>query len=252
MTAGCLSRSRAARGSSRSAKRADSRPDRCAVSDSIRLLLADDHTLLRETLCARLRDEADIEVLAAAGDADEALRLATEHRPDVVLLDIDMPGIISFDAAREIRHRSAGTKVVFLSAFANDRHIESALRAGAISYLTKDEPVETVIDAIRRAARGVGYFSPRIRERLTIDAGNHVTLTREGDAAGPRLASLTDRELEVLRYLARGMAKKEIAKIIHRSYSTVDKHVENLMNKLDIHDRVELARFAIREGLAQP
>jgi DNA-binding NarL/FixJ family response regulator len=163
-------------------------------------------------------------------------------------MDVDMPGRACFEVAKEIRERLENTRVIFLSAFFNDRYIESALKAGAIGYVTKDEPPEMIVEAIRKATRGVSHFSSKVRSRLTVGAQDRVTLKSAGH---PRIAQLTDRELELLRYLARGMSKKEISRVIHRSYNTVDKHIENLMTKLDIHDRVELARFAIREGLVE-
>ena len=115
--------------------------------------------------------------------------------------------------------------------------------------LTKDEPIETVIEAIRMAVTNGAYFSPRVRSRLVVDPDKGLTLE---DAGNTKASTLTPRELEVLRYLARGMSKKEIAGQMYRSISTVDKHVENLMRKLGIHDRVEIARYAIREGLVEP
>ncbi len=213
------------------------------------ILLADDHALFRENLRDRLNCEEDLTVVATASTADEALVLAQELEPNVVVLDIDMPGVTSFSVAKEIRTRSESTQILFLSAFSKDLYIEEALDADAISYLTKHETPDVVIRAVRQAAKGFAYFSPMVQSRLIVDSENRVRLS---SASATRTSSLTPREREVLRYLARGLSKKEIAATMHRSYSTIDKHAENLMAKLNIHDRVELARFAIREGLSEP
>ncbi|RKY21605.1 MAG: DNA-binding response regulator [Planctomycetota bacterium] len=217
------------------------------MSDVIGVLLVDDHALLRESLADRLATEPGLKVLGTASGAEDALELLDELRPDVVLLDIDMPGTSCFDAARSIRSRQPQARVVFLSAFSNDRYIESALEAHATGYVTKDERPSVVIQAVRSAAADVAYFSPKIQARLVVDTdGLHLT----GGSAS-RSSLLTLRELEVLRQLSRGLSKKEIATLLDLSVKTVSRHAENLMAKLDIHDRVELARFAIREGLAE-
>lgn len=215
-----------------------------------KILLVDDHTLMRETLRDRINQESGLQVVGTAASADEAVRLAGALSPNVVVMDIDMPGRLCFDAARDIVAMNRQTKMIYLSAFFSDRYIRDALWAHAVSYLTKDEPPQVVINAIRKAAHGLSYFSPSVQNRLVIDPNNNLTLDDESTPS-TKTDMLTRRELEMLRYLARGLSKKEIAATIHRSYGTVDKHVEKLMNKLDIHDRVELARFAIREGLAE-
>ncbi len=211
------------------------------------ILLVDDHALLRETLRERLSREPDLRVVATATDAGEAIRLAAEHRPDVVLMDIDMPGQSCFEAANLIKRSQPGTSILFLSAFFHDRYIESALAAQASGYITKDEHPDAIVKALRLAADDVAYFSPKVQDRLVIDASG-VKLAGTGKSRG---SLLTARELEVLRYLARGLPKKELAQLMHVSVKTVSRHTENLMEKLDIHDRVELARYAIREGLAE-
>ena len=139
------------------------------------------------------------------------------------------------------------TSLIFLSAFFHDRYIESALTAQASGYVTKDERPEVIVAAIRSAAADVAYFSPRVQSRLVIEQSG-VRLSTGGTS---RASLLTARELEVLRYIALGRTKKEIAGTMDLSVSTVSRHAEHLMAKLDIHDRVELARFAIREGLAE-
>jgi DNA-binding NarL/FixJ family response regulator len=218
------------------------------MNKPIQVLLVDDHQLLRESLRGMLESSGDIQVVGSLGSAEEALKAALQFRPQVVLMDIDMPGRLCFEVAREIKQALPDTHVVFLSAFSNDRYIEDALRADATGYLTKDQSSAELAAAIRSAAAGIATFSERVRARLVLDAGGEMRL-ESGTAT--RSSALTQRELEVLRYVARGLSKKEIAALLDRSPATVERHTENLMAKLDIHDRVELARFAIREGLAE-
>lgn len=213
------------------------------------ILIADDHALLLEAVGDRLEREADFTVVARVYNADDAVDMAQHHKPDVVLLDIDLPGKASFDAARQIKAERPETHIIYLSAFSSDRYIEDALRSGCSGYLTKDEPIETVIEAIRSAINNGAYYSTRVRDRLVFDPQKGLTLQNDGVT---KASILTPRELEILRLLAQGMSKKQIAGEVHRSVSTIDKHVENLMRKLEIHDRVELARYAIREGLIEP
>ena len=216
------------------------------MSEPITVVLADDHALVRNMLKKHLDDEHDIHVIAVAANADEVLA-AAGMMPDVVVMDIDMPGTSCFEAARSMQRASPGTRTLFLSAFFNDAYIDQALAVEAAGYLTKTEPPETVSSAIRTAHAGGRHFSDQVTARIVVQEDG---LRLRGDAHS-RTAMLTDRELEVLRYVARGMSQKEIAQLIHRSEGTVHKHAKNIMAKLAIHDRVELARFAIREGLAE-
>lgn len=217
------------------------------MEESIAVLLVDDHALLRDTLRTRLDAEPDIVVAGTAANADEAIAKAIRLKPDIILMDIDMPGQLAFSAAEQIKRQLDGTRIVFLSAFFHDRFIESALAARATGYVTKDEPPEVVIKAIRLAASGIAYFSPCVQSRLVVEADGVKIDTH----ARSRTSTLTARELEVLRYVARGLPKKEIGALMYISPKTVDRHTDNLMRKLNIHDRVQLTRFAIREGLAE-
>ncbi|MBI1373084.1 MAG: response regulator [Phycisphaera sp.] len=217
-------------------------------ADKVKLILVDDHSLLRQSLADRLNAEIDFDVVAQLESADDAVRTVVELRPDVVLMDIDMPGVTSFDAAEQINSRRPETRIIFLSAFFNDRYIEQALRVEAKGYLIKSSTMSTVIKAIRQVAQGRVYFSDEVRDRIVVDAKG---IRLSPKAPQTRVSTLTPRELEVLRYLARGLSKKEIAQTMHISAKTVEGHTEKVMNKLDIHDRVELARFAIREGLVE-
>lgn len=215
------------------------------MSKNISVLIADDHDSVRELLKYRLEAQSDMKVVAHVGDAEAAVTQANAFKPDIVLMDIDMPGLSAFDAAERIISGCPKTRIIFFTAFVKDRFIEQALAVQAWGYVTKTETADVVVKAIRNVASGFAYFSPAVQSRLVMGP------------KGPRLAqdnqslsaTLTDREREVLCYIARGMAKKDIADTMCVSVKTVDYHCSNLMDKLKIHDRVELARFAIREGL---
>ncbi|MFQ5422651.1 MAG: response regulator [Phycisphaerae bacterium] len=218
------------------------------MTPPVTILLVDDHQLVRGTLAERLEREAGLRVVGGAADAEEAVEQVRRHRPDIILMDIDMPGMSSFEAARTISSFRPESRIIFLSAYTHDRYIQQALEVRAAGYLTKRESPETVIEAILEACAGGAYFSPEVQDRIVVDSSG-ARLATEPKA---RIATLTRREREVLQYLARGLGKREIAESGHISVKTVDTHCTNLMRKLDIHNRVELARFAIREGLASP
>lgn len=214
----------------------------------MRVILADDHAILRDMLAERLGREPDFEVVAVAADAERALDLARSRPADLLVLDIDMPGLSPFTAARQARDELPQLRVVFLSAYLRDRYIEQALHVEAAGYLVKGESSDGIVDNLRQVARGRTAFSSAVRARLAIK-GDGVTLS---GTVTDRLSLLTVREQEVLRHLATGLSRKKIARMMQISNKTVDQHCEHLMHKLDIHDRVELTRFAIREGLMEP
>ena len=218
------------------------------MSSRVRIVLADDHAILRDMLAEHLAREPDLEVIAVTGSAEAALAVALAECPDLVVLDIDMPGLSPFSAARRIRDELPATLVVFLSAYLRDNYLAQALEANAAGYLVKDETPEAIVQGLRQAGRGRTAFSAAVRARMSVGRGR-VALS---ETRGARLALLTPRELEALRYLASGASRKEIARTMEISRKTVEQHCEHLMHKLDIHDRVELARFAIREGLLEP
>ena len=203
--------------------------------------------MVRRLLGGRLGAEPDMTVAASVSNADEAIAEAIRLQPDIILMDIDMPGTSCFEAAGTIRRQLPDTRIIFLSAFFHDRYIEQAMAVQAWGYITKNEPEGSVLEAIRKVSAGVAYFSPEVKARIVVDSQG-ARLAYQGRS---RVSILTKREMEVLRYLARGMAKKEIAHTMHISANTVNRHTTGLMAKLDIHDRVELARYAIREGLAE-
>jgi DNA-binding NarL/FixJ family response regulator len=212
-----------------------------------RILVVDDHTMVRDMLCGQISAEPDLEVVGTASTGNGGVDAARILKPDLILMDIDMPGELCFTAARTIKLICPDARIVYLSAFFHDRYIEEALAAHASGYVTKDEPLEVVLDAIRRAVSGLAYFSPKVQARIVVDSSG----MRLGDSTRSRASMLTQRELETVRYIARGLPKKDIAVLMHVTVRTVDMHTQNAMDKLDIHDRVELARFAIREGLAE-
>lgn len=210
-----------------------------------RVIIADDHAVLRDSLQSYLALAPDMEVVAAVQTADAAIDAVRTANPDVILMDIDMPGMDCFDAARRIRASHPNIRVIFLSAFMHDRYVEQALRAGASGYVTKGDPGDAILRAIRSVAAGNSAFSPAIQARIVV--GNDGP--RLGETVKTTASTISARELEVLRQIARGLTNKEIAAKMTLSTRTVDRHVSRLMTKLDIHDRVSLARYAIREGL---
>jgi DNA-binding NarL/FixJ family response regulator len=215
---------------------------------AVRIVLADDHALVRRSVAALLRTLPEFDVVADVSTTDAAVAACQSHQPDVLLLDVDIPGIESFEAARRACAASPSTKVLFLSAFTHDRYIEAALEAGAMGYVTKSEPPEQLVGAIRAVVSGDCYFSPDVRRRLVVDE-HGASLSFEVKS---RSSTMTPREVEVLRYIARGLSKKQIASLMKLSVKTIENHTANLMSRLGIHDRVELTRFAIREGLVEP
>jgi len=211
-----------------------------------RILLVDDHELVRTALKGMLERDESFEVVGECANAEDALAGAFECEPDILVMDIDMPGMICFDAVKQMRTRLPDLGVIFLSAFFHDHYIEQAIAVGAKGYVVKGDPPRTLFDALAQVAGGGVYFSEEVQARFALD--------KEGKPTAKRVtvtSTLTNREVEVLRYLARGLSKKEIAKTMHLSVKTVEHHSASVMRKLDIHDRVELARYAIREGLAE-
>ncbi len=215
------------------------------MNKQITLLLVDDHTLMLRMLRDRLETEADMHVVAAVDNSTRAISEAKRLQPDVIIMDINMPGVVCFDAIRSIRLMSPNTRTIFLSAFYHDSYIDQALSVEAAGYLTKTEPPEVVIDAIRNVVLGHRCFSPDVQARIVVEEDRVRLAKRERS----RVATLSVREREIINYIAQGFSQKDIAELTHRSSKTIHTHCNNIMTKLDIHDRVELTRFAIREGL---
>ncbi len=215
----------------------------------IRVLCVDDHAFVVEGLRARLGNEPDIEVVGGLDKADDLPRMVEELKPDVVLLDVDMPGRDAFEAIEDLVKSAPEARAVLLSGYIRDTYLDAAIRAGAWGYLSKKDEPSVIAESIRRVASGRVAFSREVMERCGVSA-EHPERLRDARPAS-RLALLTPRELQILRMIGRGMARNDIAKSIHRSPKTVDAHRASIMDKLGLHDRVDLARFAIREGLVE-
>ncbi len=211
----------------------------------IRVLLADDHTLFRQGVRTLLGAEPDIEVVGEASNGVEAAAKAAELRPDVVLLDIGMPGPSSFETARQIRRQRPETKVLFLTMYDDEDYLLEGMQVGANGYVLKDSPAPQLIGAIRDVYRGGSYLSPRMLGQLVDDFRSRI---RSADQQ-PRLATLTPREKEVLKMLAEGNSVKEVASLLNLSVKTVEAHKFNLMRKLDIHNKAQLVQYAIQKKI---
>jgi DNA-binding NarL/FixJ family response regulator len=218
------------------------------MSGQLNVVLVDDHASLLDALQRRIEIEPDLHVAGVARDAAAAIEVCVATAPDVAVLDIDMPGALIFDAARTIRTRCPHTRFLFASGLSCDALMAEALNVGARGYVLKSAPAADLIAAIRTVAAGGTYFSPLIAARLVIDADG----VRLAHPLHPDIAPLTTREREVLQHIARGRSQKEIATLMHLSPKTVSVHSTNLMQKLDLHDRVSLTRFAVRMGLVPP
>jgi DNA-binding NarL/FixJ family response regulator len=210
----------------------------------IRVLVADDHAIVRTGIRHVLAGEPGFEVVAEASNGTEALALALELRPDVVVLDISMPGVSGLQAAAELRRGSPETRVLILSMHDNTEYVLESLRAGVHGYLLKDSAAAELGDAIRAVRRGETFFSPPVARRL--GAVMRGELGREPPDA---LAQLTGRERQVLVGVARGQTNKEIAQELGISHRTVESHRESLMRKLDVYTVAGLTKIALEEKL---
>ncbi|HKO54501.1 MAG TPA: response regulator transcription factor [Thermoanaerobaculia bacterium] len=211
----------------------------------IRVLLADDHTLVRAGIRGLLAALPDVEVVGETGDGQEALRLAETLRPDVMLLDIGMPGLNGLEVAARLAKLDPAIRVVMLSMHATEEYVLQALRAGAAAYLLKGSAVAELEVAIRAVARGEMYLSPAVSKRVVDEY-----VSRTGGATDP-LAALTPRQREILQLVAEGHTSKEIAQRLGLSHRTVEVHRNQLMKRLGVHDLPGLVRFAVRVGLVE-
>jgi len=211
----------------------------------MRILLTDDHMLFRQGLKTLLQAEMDMEVVGEARNGDEAVIRAQELRPDIVLMDIGMPGLASFEAVRQIRKLRPETRVLFLTMYDDEDYLTQCLEAGGSGYVLKDTPADQVIAAIREVRRGGKYLSPRVLSKLVEDFRTR----NPAERLKPRISTLTPRERETIKYLAEGLSVKEIAVHLNLSVKTVEAHKFNLMRKLDIHNKAQLVQFAIKQKI---
>lgn len=210
-------------------------------SKKIRVLVADDHPAFREGLARLLADEADLECVATAGDGEEAVRLAAEHSPDVVAMDIAMPKMNGIEATRQIKATRPTTAVLVLSAYSYEPYVYASLQAGAAGYLLKNAPLRELVSAIRAVYVGEALLDPAIAQKVLtrlVSAG--------GGAKSPR--ALHERELEVLKLAAKGMSNREIATQLVISERTVQTHFSNIFRKIQVGSRTEAVLHALREG----
>ena len=214
----------------------------------IRVLLTDDHILFRQGIRTLLTAEPDMEIAGEAGSAGEAVAVARQSRPDVVLMDIGMAGMSSFEATRQIRKERPDTRVVFLSMYDDEDYLAECVDIGASGYILKESPVEQLVTAIREVHRGGSYLSPRLLTKLV---DNFRMQGLEGSVRQPRFGTLTKREREILKLLAEGLSVKEIAAGFDLSVKTVEAHKFNLMRKLDIHNKAQLVTYAIQKKIVR-
>ena len=213
----------------------------------ISLLIVDDHTLFRESLRSHLSTFEDIELVGEAGDGIEALDKTTQLQPDVILMDFAMPNLNGLQATRQIRQRNPSAKILILTMYETGQHIDEILRAGASGYILKKAPTQELISAIQAVFRGDAFLCPLVTKKV-LDGYLEQVKARDEDSH----KHLTDRELDLLSLIAEGKTNKGIANLLGISVRTVQTHRLHLMRKLDVHDRTQLVRYAIRRGLITP
>ena len=210
--------------------------------------IVDDCPLLCEALTSLLQRELDFDVIGTSTDSDDGFRRIIDLKPNLVLCDVELPGRGAFTMAEEVLSRLPALNLVFFTDYVTDVFLDQSLRVNARGYLLKGERTQRIVEALRAASRGESCFSPEVLERMDYNPTVQKYLVRSNSY----LLTLTNRQLEVLRHLARGESVKEVAKSMMLSERAIESHKYRIMQKLGIHDRVELARYAIREGLTVP
>jgi NarL family two-component system response regulator LiaR len=210
---------------------------------TIRVLVADDHAIVRKGICALLATEPGIDIVGEAQDGQEAIRETQRLRPDVILMDLVMPGMDGLEAIRHIAVHQPEVRILVLTSFAGDDKVFPAIRAGALGYLLKDSDPEELVQAIHQVYHGQSWLHPTIARKLLQE------LSHPSDQR-PGLDLLTEREIEVLQLVARGQSNREISSGLTISEATVRTHVSNILTKLNLSSRTQAALYALREGLA--
>lgn len=213
------------------------------MSDKVRVLIADDHAVVRQGLRAFLEVQQDIEVVGEAADGAEAVKLAGALGPDVVVMDLVMPRLNGIEAIRQIHMAGSGAKVIVLTSFADDEKVFAAVRAGAAGYLLKDVRPQDLVEGIRTVMRGEALLNPAVAAKLMQEFAQ--------EARPPAAKLLTEREMDVLRLIARGHSNKEIALALSVAEKTVKTHVSSILGKLHLADRTQAALYAVKERLVE-
>lgn len=212
-------------------------------TEPITVMIVDDHEMVRRGACSYLEAQPDISVVAQAESGEEAVRLAQEFIPDVVLMDLVMPDMDGVEATRRVKNVSPRTQIVILTSFHQDEYVFPALQAGAVSYLLKDVKASELLEAIRRAARGEATLHPKVAARVI-----KTFRSLAPDEATP-FTTLTEREMEVLKLIAKGYSNERIADQLVISMGTVKGHVSNILSKLHLVDRTQAAAYAWQQGI---
>jgi NarL family two-component system response regulator LiaR len=214
------------------------------MTKSISILIVDDHEVVRNGIRSYLETLPDFEVIGEAASGEEAIRIVTEHIPDVVLMDLIMPGMDGIETTRRVKQISPRTHVVVLTSYHEDAHIFPALKAGAISYILKDMKMDKLVEALHRAVQGEVTLHPRVAARVLQNI--------RGGGEEPQLITiLTDRELDVLKLIADGLSNSQIAEKLFISENTVKGYVSNILSKLHLADRTQVAVFAWKKGIVE-
>ena len=211
---------------------------------SIRIILVDDHEMVRRGLITVLQEQEDLEIVGEAGDGLTAIRLAEELKPDLMVLDVEMPGLDGIETARQILRISPNSKILALSIHKEQDYVTAMFSVGASGYILKESALDELVEAIRTVDAGQKYISSKLVDIVLTSLGGTMPSAYES-----KLSQLTPREIEVLKLIAEGNITKEIAHLLHVSPKTVDAHRQQIMKKLDIHTIADLTRLAIREGL---
>ena len=212
------------------------------MNGMIKVLIVDDHAIVRKGIIALLETEKDIQVVGEASDGSQAITMADQLKPDMIIMDLVMPGVNGIDAIRQITTQDQTAKILVLTSFATDDKVFPALKAGALGYLLKDSNPQELLDAIRQVSKGESWLHPSVAKKVL----KELTHT----SAPSNLEELTERETEVLKLVAHGMSNREIADQLVISEATVRTHVSSLLAKLHLASRTQAALFALREGLA--